>query len=155
MKTATSLLLIIFLYFAGTLLTGQTTTDEIELTRGVIQAEKKMIVAANMQLTEEESRTFWPVYNEYQNELRKVNDKFVKLIEDYAESYLTLTNDEADDLLKEYLDIEKERHELKESYVKKFKKNLSSKLVARYYQVENRLETIINHEIAAGIPLAR
>ena len=153
MRTLT-LYLTVFLCGSGVTLLAQT-TDEIELTRSVIQTEKKAIVAANMQFTEEESRAFWPVYNEYQNDLRKVNDKFVKLIEDYAESYLTLTNDEADDLLKESLDIEKERHELKESYMKKFKKELSSKLVARYYQVENKLETIINYEIAATIPLAR
>jgi hypothetical protein len=129
--------------------------SEIELTRSVIQTKKKIIVATNMPLTEQESEAFWPVYNDYQQALRKVNDRSVKLIEGYARDYLTLTDEKAKEMLNEFLDIESEKVKLKKSYVKKFRKVLPDKKVTRYFQVENKLEAIINFELADTIPLVR
>ena len=76
-------------------------TTDVELTRSVIQAEKKMIVAANVDLTEEESQGFWPIYNDYQNEMQKLNDRLLALIEDFAANYETMTDAKAKSLLEE------------------------------------------------------
>jgi hypothetical protein len=129
--------------------------SEIELTRSVIQTKKKIIVATNMPLTEQESEAFWPVYNDYQQALHKVNDRTVKLLEGYASDYLTLTDEKAEEMLNEFLDIESEKVKLKKSYVKKFRKVLPDKKVTRYFQVENKLEAIIGFELADTIPLVR
>jgi hypothetical protein len=134
---------------------AQSQADEIELTREVIQTERKAIVAANMQLTEGESRGFWPVYNDYVQELRKVNDRRVNLITSYAAAYETLTDTQAKAFLKESMDIEKARMALRESWVPKFSEVLSAKMVARFFQIENKLDAIINFELAAEIPLVR
>ena len=108
-----------------------------------------------MPLTAPESEAFWPRYNDYQQALRKVNDRKVKLIQGYARDYPALTDEKAEEMLNEFLDIETEEVKLKKSYVKKFRKVLPAKKVTRYFQVENKLDAIINFELADSIPLVR
>jgi hypothetical protein len=134
-------------------LLAQSQADEIELTREMVQTERKAIVAENMQFTEAESKGFWPVYNEYVAEVRKVNDRRARLIVDYARAYENLTETQAEAFLKESINIDKAELKVKESYISKFKEVLTSKRVARFYQIENKLDTIIDFGIASEIPL--
>ena len=150
--------------FLGTLIAGlllaspvlaQSVTDVVELTRSDIQTDRKLIVTNALQMTEAESQAFWPVYNEYWLEMNKILDKRVKLILDYAGHYGTTTDDQAESMLDDYFKMAEDRLKLKKKYIKKFKKVLSSAKVARYYQLENKLDAIIDLEIAAEIPLVR
>lgn len=136
-------------------LRAQSQNDEIELTREMVQTERKAIVAANMVLSEAESRNFWPVYNDYVAEVRKVNDRRARLIVNYARAYENLTETQAEAFLKESIDIDKAELKVKESFLPKFKEVLTSKRVARFYQIENKLDTIIDFGIASEIPLVR
>lgn len=136
-------------------LMAQSQNDEIELTREMVQTERKAIVAANMVLSEAESRNFWPVYNDYVAEVRKVNDRRARLIVDYARTYENLTETQAEAFLKESIEIDKAELKVKESFLPKFRKVLTSKRVARFYQIENKLDTIIDFGIASEIPLVR
>ena len=129
--------------------------EAMELSRSIIQTEKKAIVASNMLLSEQESEAFWPLYNDYQNELRKVGDRWAKLITDYAKNYETLSDDQAQSMLKDFFDVEEARLKLRKSYVKKFEKVLPQKKLTRYYQIENKLEAVIKYELAAAIPLVK
>ncbi len=128
-------------------------TDEVEVGRAVAQAERKMIVAKNMELSEEESRAFWPVYNDFHEALRKVNDRRVALIQQFAKDFETFSDEAAEQLLKDYFDIQQERVKIRKSWVKRFKKVLPPKKVARYFQVENKLDAIVDFELARSIPL--
>ncbi len=130
-------------------------TTDVELTRSVIQAEKKMIVAANVDLTEEESQGFWPIYNDYQNETRKLNDRLLALIEDFAANYEAMTDAKAKSLLEEAMAIETDELALKNSYMPKFAKVLPAKKLTQYYQVENKLKAIIDYDLASAIPLVK
>ena len=134
---------------------AQSKTDEAEVNRAAIQTEKKKIVAVNMQLTDAESKAFWPVYDEYQNGLRQINDKLGAVITDFAKNYNTMTDAKAGEIMKGYLAAEKERLALKEKFVPKFKKVLPMIKVARYYQIENKLETMVKYQIVKEIPLAK
>jgi hypothetical protein len=134
---------------------AQSKTDEAEINRAAIQTEKKKIVAANMQLTDAESKAFWPVYNEYQNGLKQINDKLGAVITDFAKNYSTMTDAKAGEILNGYLAAEKERLALKEKFVPKFKKVLPMIKVTRYYQVENKLEAIVRYQLVKEIPLAK
>jgi hypothetical protein len=136
-------------------LTAQTETDEIELTRSVIEMERKGIVAGNMFLNEAESRAFWPVYNDYVNELRKINDRNVRLISDYAKAYENLTDTQATAFLREHVSIEKDKLTLIEEYIGKFEAVLPKKKVARFFQIENKIDAIIGYSLADEIPLVR
>ena len=129
--------------------------DAIELTRSVIQVERKAVVAKAMELTQQESQAFWPVYNEYWNNLNKINDRKVKLIMDYAKNYGNISDTMAKDMLKEFFDIQNATLKLKKKYVKKFENVLPPKKVFRYFQTENKLDALINIQLASEIPLMR
>ena len=129
--------------------------EEIDLTRAVIKVQKKQIVAKNMNLTSFEKDKFWTVYRAYQDKMDSVNDRRVKLITDYADTLKkgSLTDEKALEMLNEYLSYERMRLITKQSFVKKFKQVLPSRKVARFFQIENKLEAITNFELAGQIPL--
>ena len=131
--------------------------EEIELTRAAIKVKKKQIVARNMHLTSMEKDKFWEVYREYQDKMNSVNNRRVKLITDYADSVKNrnLTDEKSLEMLNEYLSYERMRLITKQSFVDKFKKVLPSRKVARFFQIENKLEAIINFDLARQIPLVQ
>ena len=131
--------------------------DNMQIMREKVKADKKLMVAANMQLTESEAKGFWPVYEEYQKDLAAINQRTVKLIESYAADYRnnTLTDEKAKKLVDELVAIEQAEAGLKASYVPKLGKVLPMKKVARYLQVENKVRALVKYELAGGIPLVR
>ena len=127
--------------------------DAVELKRSMIQTERKMIVSANMPLTEEESKAFWPVYNELHETLRRLNDRRTDLIIDLANEFDILSGERAQEMVKEALDIEEERIKIQRKFLGKFNKVLPPKKVARFYQIENKLNARVAYELASRIPL--
>ena len=135
----------------------ETNKEEIELTRATIKLQKKQIVAKNMQLNSFEKDKFWAVYREYQDKMDTVNDRRVKLITGYADALKSggLSDEKALDMLNEYLSYERMRLITKQSFVKRFQAVLSSRKVTRFFQLETKLEAIINFELAQKIPLVQ
>lgn len=129
--------------------------DEIALTRAAIQTRRQAIVTAAMDLTAPESQAFWPIYRDYRTDMAKVDDRLVDLIIVYAGNYKSLNDDMANKLLKEYLDIERDRITVKNQYVPRFLGAIPAVKVARFYQVDNKLDKKIQAELAEEIPLAR
>jgi hypothetical protein len=131
--------------------------DNMQILREKIKADKKLLVAGNMELTESEAKGFWPVYEEYQKALTGINQRIAKLIESYAADYRanTLTDEKAKKLINELVAIEKAEAGLKTSYVPKLSKVLPSKKVARYLQIENKIRALIKYELAGGVPLVQ
>jgi len=127
--------------------------DNMQLVREKIQTDKKLFIAENMNLTESEAKVLWPVYEDYQKELGKLVDKTVKLIDNYTANYQTMTEEAAKELINEYLAIETERVTLMKSFLPKFRKVLPEKKVARYYQLENKINAVVKYELAKLIPL--
>jgi hypothetical protein len=129
--------------------------DTNQLVREKIQADKKLLIAENMQLTEAEAKAFWPVYESYQKDMGKIVERTKKLIEDYAKNYQTMTDATAKKLVNEMLVIENERLKLRRAYLPKFRKVLSEKKVARYYQLENKIHAVVMYELAKILPLMK
>ncbi len=127
----------------------------MEIVREAIQANKKLLIAQNMGLTESEANAFWPVYDRYQEALGKINERKAKLIADYAKEYQTLSDQKGQQLLEETLAIEEEMIKLKKSYLSKFNPVLPAKKVARYYQLENKIQALIGFDLANRIPLVK
>jgi hypothetical protein len=132
---------------------AQDVQSEIELTRAVIQTERQALVAAAMDLTPTEADAFWPLYREYQSQRAAIGDREVQLITDYADNYLVMTDDKAATMLDEWFDIQNKDLALKKKYIKKFRKILPDLKVTRYFQLENKLDAVIDNELAAEIPL--
>ena len=129
--------------------------DNMQLVREKIKTDKKLFIAQNMNLTESEAKVFWPVYDNYQKDLGKLVDKTVKLIDNYAANYQTMTEEAAKELINGYLVIEGERVTLMKSFLPKFRKIMPEKKVARYYQLENKIDAVVNYGLARQIPLVK
>ena len=145
---------ILVLCAAPMLVVGQSQVEQ-ELTRAAIEANRKLLVSENMDLTEEQEKAFWPLYDAYQKELGPINKRTAKLIEEYIDNYSSLTDEKAKQLLAEFLAIDGDRVKLKKTYVEKFEKDLAPRTVARYFQIENKFEAIVKYELARRIPLVR
>ena len=131
------------------------TGDQMEILREAAKANKKLIVSTNMQLTEEEAKNFWPVYEEYQKALSELSNKTADLIKDYANHYNELSDEKAKSLVEQALALDEELLKLQRSYLPKFNEVLPVKKVARYWQIENKLLAIIDYDLARGIPLMK
>jgi hypothetical protein len=158
-KFVTRLLVIVltftFFGFAGLALAQDKPADNMEIVKEKIRTDKKLFIATNMQLTESEAKEFWPVYDAYQAELVKLVEREIKLIEDFAANYQTMSDDVAKKLLNDSLSIDSNHLKLRQMYLAKFRGVLSDKKVARYYQLESKIDAVFEFELARKIPLVQ
>lgn len=131
--------------------------DNMQILRDKIKADKKLLVATNMELTESEAKNFWPIYDQYQKDLQKINRRMVALLESYADDFRakSLTDDKAKKLINEAIAIEQAEADLKGTYAPKLSKVLPVKKVMRYLQIENKIRAVVKYDIASGVPLVR
>jgi hypothetical protein len=130
-------------------------SDNMQIVLEKVHADKKLLVAANMDLTESEAKAFWPVYEKYQNELFLFRAHTARLIKDYAAAYEEMTDEKAKALLDELMRIDALGVKLRQTYLPKFREILPDKKVARYYQIENKIQAALNYELAVEIPLVQ
>ena len=131
--------------------------DNMQILRDKIKADKKLVVATNMELTESEAKNFWPIYDEYQKELQKINRRIVGLLESYADDFRSnkLTDDKAKKLIDEANAIEQAEVNLKSTFAPKLSKALPVIKVARYLQIENKIRAVVKYDLAQGVPLMK
>ena len=131
--------------------------DNMQILREKIKADKKLVVATNMELSELEAKGFWPIYEQYQKDLQKINQRVVKLVDSYADDFKSkkLTDDKAKKLIDEAMAIEQAEVNLKSTYAPKLGKALPVIKVARYLQIENKIRAVMKYDLAQGVPLAR
>jgi hypothetical protein len=136
-------------------MTQTTGSTNMEILRQKIKADKKLVVAQNMQLTDAEDKAFWPVYDAYQKDLQQLNQRLAAMILEYANAYNKgpVADDVAKKLLDEALAIDEAEMKLKTSYVPKILGALPAAKAARYMQIESKIRAAIRYELAAGIPL--
>jgi hypothetical protein len=129
--------------------------DTMQMVRDKIRADKKLLIGENLPLTSAEAKAFWPVYDRYQRELSALNDRMIKLIKEYANNYQTMSDQTAKKLMDEYLAIDAARQKIRQAYVPRFRKVLRERQVARYYQLENKIQAAVSYDLAAEIPLVK
>jgi hypothetical protein len=127
--------------------------NDIALLRSDISKDKVSLITANMAFTPEEAGAFWPVYKQYDAELSKIGDERVALIKDYAANQQNMTDAKARELTDKWLDTEEKRLALKKKYMAEFEKVLSAKTTARFLQVENRINMLLDLQVASAVPL--
>jgi hypothetical protein len=135
--------------------TKPATADTMQILREKLKADKKLVVAANMDLNEAEAKGFWPIYDEYQRDLAKINKRTADLVQRYAREYNAgaVKNDEARQLTEDLLDIEADETKRKRAVVAKLNKILSGKKMARYMQIEQKIRAVVKYELADSVPL--
>src|SRR5262249_20311404 len=119
---------------------GQTPRDTIEVIRTDLRTDRKVLIAEQMNLTDQESDAFWPIYNSYRTEGEKASDEIVKLILEYADLYPEVPDAKANEMLKRYTKAETSLLKIKKKYLKKFGKVLPASKLFRFAQLDNRLD---------------
>ena len=127
--------------------------QDIDLFRKDIRSQKKQMIAANMKLTDKEAQQFWPIYDQYTAELVKINDQKYAAIKQYAQNYDTLTDDQAVTLTRQALEVDGSVAQLRQKYIPLFRKVISGKKAATFFQLDRRLVMLIDLQLASQIPL--
>jgi hypothetical protein len=127
--------------------------EAVEEARTIIQTERKLLVSQGLSLTADEGNAFWPVYDKYMLDMKSANDLRVKVITDYAASYDNLTDDVARQLIGDLLSYQDKVIKVRKGYLRKFRKAIPETKLARFYQIENKLDAITNFVLADQIPL--
>jgi len=130
-------------------------STDMQIILDKVRADKKLLVASNMDLTEAEKTAFWPVYDAYQKDLQAINDRLAKTIKAYADAYnaKNLTNDQAKKLTDEAIAIDADEAKLRSTYNTKLNAVLPGTKVARYLQIENKIRSALRYDMASAIPL--
>ena len=157
-KRIIGLMVVILLCFLPALSVAQDKpADNLQILREKIKADKKLVVATNMELTESEAKDFWPIYDQYQKDLQKINQRIANVLEGYAADFRgkSLTDEKAKKLIDEAVAIEQAEANIKSTYAPKLSKVLPVKKVARYLQIENKIRAVVKYDLAQGVPLVQ
>lgn len=149
----TLVLLFTFANISDAQSSGPSRDSYLESPRADLRADKVAIVTEAMQLNDAESKTFWPVYRKYEADLVKVNDRRVALVKSNADKFSTMTDADAKTMIAESLDYESRRTDVKKKDAKEFQKaGLSPLTVAKFLQLEHRLDLLVDLNIASELP---
>lgn len=137
------------------MLAQDTGSTNMEILRQKVKADKKLVVAGGLDLTEAEGKTFWPVYEAYQKDLQQINQRLMTTIKAYADAYNKgpIPNETAKKLIAESIAIDNDEAKLKSAMAQKAMTALPATKAARYIQIENKIRAAIRYDLAANIPL--
>ena len=130
-------------------------TGYIEILKKDIQTEAKKLVGENLEMTEEQAEIFWPLYDEYDAELLELSNERINVISSYMLDYYDLSNEKAEKLVNQAMDIEQKRLDLKKKYITKMNEVLPQKLVGKFFQIDNYLQTLITIQRQSTIPFIK
>jgi len=132
---------------------GEAAKANLDILLDTIRSNRKALVAANLTLTDEEATRFWPLYDRYQTELKPIQDRAVKVIEDYTANFHDISNEKAMKLAEEWLSAESDRAKVRRTYLDEFAKVLPGRKVMRFYQIENKMDAVLRYDLASQIPV--
>ena len=159
MKSLAFFVMAAALAFAGPVFAQESANMTMEILKEKVKADKKLLVATNMNLTDAEAKSFWPMYESYQKELDQINQRMGGMIKAYADAHNAgkgmIPDETARKLLKDALANEEAEVKLRQSYATKLEKALPPTKVARYLQIENKIRAILRYELAQQIPLVQ
>lgn len=149
--------LVLVVLIIGTALSvaAQSNVSSITTTRSAVEAERKELIATNLELSQEHRDVFWPLYLEYRVAVDKIGDDEVEFYERFFSSYETLTDSEALALLDEHFDFQRRHLDVQKTHSQKMRAALPGKIVARFFQIENKMDIIVEYELAGEIPLIK
>ena len=155
MRVITPIVLTLAVFIAAPAFAQSAADTKMEILMEKVKADKKLLVASNMDLTEAEAKAFWPLYDQYQKELDKLNQTLGNTIKEYADAFNKgpVENNTAKKLLNEALTVQESEVKLRRTYADRVSKVLSWSKAARYIQIETKVRSIVNMELSKAIPL--
>ena len=146
-------LLAILLIPAGSAF-AQSEADAIQAIRAQIGADRQALIAANLRLTEAESQNFWPLYREFHTKIDGLADRRLAILINFRDNFDTLDDEVSEQIIKDYFKLQQDLIKLKKQYAKKMNKVIPAKKTLRYFQMENKMDAIIDFEMTKIVPLA-
>jgi hypothetical protein len=134
---------------------GQASDQDIQLLRQDIASERKQLIASNLVLTDTEATRFWPVYDQYQAEYKKIGDSKLALIKEYAQNWGSVTDEQALQYFQRSQDIEQSVIQLRQKYFPMVGKVLPGKKTASFFQIDRRIALLLDVQLASAIPLVQ
>ena len=134
---------------------AQNATDDTQVLISQIQTDKRAVVLSTLQLTDAQVAEFTPLYDEFQAKMKQIMTRGSDVVNKFAANYGSMTDDAAKDIMKEFFKVRRDRNELIEDYAKKFQRKLPATKVLQWVQVENKLNTLLDVQAAAIIPIAQ
>lgn len=129
--------------------------QDLDLLRKDIRSQRKQLIAANLKLTEDEATKFWPVYDQYVSELISINDRKFAVIQEYADNWGKLTNEQALSFVRQWLDTDIEIAQLRQKYVPMVSKVLDGRKSATFFQLDRRIAMMIELQLSSRMPLVQ
>jgi Spy/CpxP family protein refolding chaperone len=129
--------------------------QDITLMRHDIRSKKKQLIAQNLKLTDTEATKFWPIYDQYTAELVKINNKKYVTIQEYADKYGTLTDEQATTLMRQWMDVDISAAQLRAKYLPIVSQAIGGKKGATFAQLDRRVALMIELQLASQVPLVQ
>ncbi len=153
-KTGCRILVATALVSLAAAATAQTVKDKLEVTRQAVESQRRVLVSGALPLTDAEADAFWPLYDAYEKERRPLDERANKLVADFLAGAATLTDAQAKAMVEEALDVEEGRLKVLRTYFGRMAKAIPPLKVARFFQIDNKLDAVVRADIAKQIPLA-
>ncbi len=138
----------------ATVATAQTVTDTLEVTRQSVESQRRILVAGALPLAGAEADAFWPLYDAYEKERRPLDERANKLVADFLASAASLTDAQAKAMVEEALEVEEGRVRMRRAWLARMLKAIPPRKVARFFQIDNKLDAVVRADLTKQIPLA-
>jgi len=139
---------------AAPLATAQYAADALELTRQAVESQRRVLVSGALPLTDGEAAAFWPLYDAYEKERRPLDERANRLVADFVAASPRLSDTQATDMLNEALKIDEERLRLRRAWRDRMAKAIPARKLVRFFQLENKLDSVVRADVARQVPLA-
>jgi hypothetical protein len=136
------------------IITPTVTDEDIALLRQDLRAKKMQVIGENMALSDEEGLKFWPIYNHYVKDLTEVNNQKYALLKQYAEMWETMSDQDALIYVRHWLEVDGQAQALRLKYVPVVSQALPGRKAATFFQLDRRLNMIVDLQLFSQIPLA-
>ena len=138
---------------AAPLASGQTVKDALELNRQAVEAQRRVLVAGSLHLTDAEAQAFWPLYDGWEKDRREVDERTNQLVADFVAAGSGMSDTQATAMLSEALRLDDERLKVRRSWLSRMSKALPPRKLVFYFQLTNKLDAIVRADVARQIPL--
>jgi len=134
--------------------TAQTVKETLDITRQAVETQRRVLVSGALPLTDAEAKAFWPLYDDYEKQRRPIDERANRLVADFVASAASLSDAQAKAMLAEALAVDEGRLKLRREFMDRMGKAIPPRKLVRFFQIENKLDSVVRADISKQIPLA-
>ena len=155
MRSTTSALgVAVLVGLAAAAATAQTVKETLDITRQAVETQRRVLVSGALPLTDAEGKAFWPLYDDYEKQRRPIDERANRLVADFVASAASLSDAQARAMLAEALALDEGRLKLRREFMERMGKAIPPRKLVRFFQIENKLDSVVRADISKQIPLA-